>query len=110
MIKRMEGISLKIFLDDIRNVDDSLGYMVIRDYDSFVEILSSVRNILEFVSLDYSLGTEKIGYDVLVYMMDNDIHPKHINIHSDHSEGVPMMRKLTESNFSKFSTITCNQV
>ncbi|MFV0254577.1 MAG: cyclic-phosphate processing receiver domain-containing protein [Erysipelotrichaceae bacterium] len=90
---------MKVFLDDIRTIDDSLGYIVVRDYDSCIEILSAVRNILEFVSLDYSLGTEKTGYDVLVYLMENDIHPKHINIHSDHPEGVPMMRKFAEKIF-----------
>lgn len=101
---------MKIFLDDIREVSEELGYKVVRDYDSCIVWINASRNILEFVSLDYSLGSDKTGYDVLVYMVENNIHPKHINIHSDHSEGVPKMKKYAEEQFPSSTTISCNRL
>jgi len=55
---------------------------------------------ISFISLDYDLGSGKTGYDILVYMAENDIEVKHINIHSDHSVGVPKMREYARAQFS----------
>lgn len=101
---------MKIFLDDIREVSEELGYKVVRDYDSCIVWIRASRNILEFVSLDYSLGSDKTGYDVLVYMVENNIYPKHINIHSDHPEGVPKMKKYVEEYFPKTTSLSFNRV
>lgn len=62
---------------------------------------------ISFISLDYNLGTVKTGYDVLVYMKENNIEVKHINIHSNHILGVPKMREYAWANFPNTS-ITFN--
>ena len=49
------------------------------------------------------LGEGKTGYDVLVYMAENDIEVKHINIHSDHSVGVPKMWEYVQKHFPDVS-------
>lgn len=101
---------MKIFLDDITELDEEIGYKVVRDYESCLVWINASRSNLSFVSLDYSLGSDKTGYDVLVYMFENDIYPKHINIHSDHSEGVPKMKKYAENHFPSSTIISCNRI
>jgi Cdc6-like AAA superfamily ATPase len=49
---------------------------------------------------------EKNGYDVLVYMKENDIEVKHINIHSDHAVGAPKMREYVWEHFPGVSLIS----
>lgn len=100
---------MKIFLDDIRKIDEELKFNVVRTYDDCVELLRKFGSIVKTISLDYSLGTEKNGYDVLVYLVENKIFPENINIHSDHAEGVPKMLKFAKENFPN-SNITCNRV
>ena len=63
----------------------------------------------EFNSLDYDLGAEEDGLDVLKWMKNNNIFVPHINIHSDHSIGKWQMRDFCQENFSD-STITMNSV
>ena len=43
-------------------------------------------------------------------MADNKIYPKHINIHSDHEVGVPIMKKYAIENFPETTFITVNKV
>lgn len=69
-----------------------------RTYDECVEMIRLFRKI-SFISLDYNLGTVKTGYDVLVYMKENNIEIQHINIHSNHILGVPKMREYAWKNF-----------
>lgn len=54
---------------------------------------------ISFISLDYDLGEGKTGYDVLVYMKENNIEVRHINIHSNHILGVPQMQAYAWENF-----------
>ena len=61
------------------------------------------------MSLDYDLGSDKTGCDVLVYMKDNSIEANHINIHSDHSVGVPKMREFIQANFPH-AALTFNRI
>ena len=93
---------MKIILDDRRYVPSNSPYNVVRNYEDCVDMLRLFRKI-SFVSLDYDLGEAKSGYDVLVYMKENDIEVKHINIHSDHSVGVPKMKEYVWKNFSNVS-------
>lgn len=93
---------MKIILDDRRYVPSNSPYNVVRNYEDCVDMLRLFRKI-SFVSLDYDLGEAKSGYDVLVYMKENDIEVKHINIHSDHSVGVPKMKEYVWKNFVNVS-------
>ena len=94
---------MRIILDDQRPFPDG-PYNCVRTYEECVEMIRLFRKI-SFISLDYDLGVGKTGYDVLVYMKDNDIKVKHINIHSDHSVGVPKMREYTWKHFPDASLI-----
>lgn len=93
---------MKIILDDRRYVPSNTPHNVARTYEDCIEMLRIFRRI-SFISLDYDLGTEKTGFDVLVYMAENNIEVKHINIHSDHSVGVPKMREYVWENFPNVS-------
>lgn len=89
---------MKIVLDDCRNIPANSPYNLVRTYEECVEMIRLFRKI-SFISLDYNLGTVKTGYDVLVYMKENNIEVKHINIHSNHILGVPKMREYVWENF-----------
>lgn len=94
----MGGNHMKIILDDRRYVPSNSPYNVVRNYEDCVEMIRLFRKI-SYISLDYNLGTVKTGYDVLVYMKENNIEVKHINIHSDHILGVPKMQAYIWENF-----------
>ena len=89
---------MKIILDDQRYVPADSPYNLVRTYADCVELLRLFRKI-SYISLDYNLGSVKTGYDVLVYMKENDIQVKHINIHSNHILGVPKMQAYVWANF-----------
>lgn len=97
---------MKIILDDRRYVPGNSPYNVVRNYEDCVEMIRLFRKI-SYISLDYNLGTVKTGYDVLVYMKENNIEVKHINIHSNHILGVPKMQNYAWEQFPGVE-ITCN--
>lgn len=88
---------MKIILDDKRAFPNDT-YNCVRTYEECIELLRLFRKA-RFLSLDYDLGSKHTGYDVLVYMHDNGITAGQINIHSDHSEGVPKMRQYVQEHF-----------
>ena len=98
---------MKIILDDRRTFPDG-PYNCVRTYEDCVRLLRVFRKA-GFLSLDYDLGSDKTGLDVLIYMHENGIVAEHINIHSDHSKGVPKMRKYVEANFPG-TKLTFNQL
>lgn len=93
---------MKLILDDQRYVPSNSPYNVVRNYEDCVDMLRIFKKF-SFISLDYNLGTVKTGYDVLVYMAENNIEVDHINIHSDHSIGVPLMREYVWKHFPNVS-------
>lgn len=97
---------MKIVLDDRRTLPDNSPYNLVRTYAECVEMIRLFRKI-SFISLDYNLGTVKTGYDVLVYMAENNIEVRHINIHSNHVIGVPKMQEYAWKHFPD-TTITFN--
>ena len=104
-------MNTKIILDDRRPMDES-RYRCVRTYDDCVyslKMYKALGHTIEFISLDYDLGEEKTGYDVLEYMLANEIEVKHINIHSDHSIGVPMMSEFVEKYFP-MTSLTFNSL
>ena len=90
---------MKLFVDDVRNYHDNTDLLTVRTYDDCIFHIELFENILDFISLDYDLGSTKTGYDILVNMKENKIFPNHINIHSDHQDGVPEMKKYIKKNF-----------
>lgn len=93
---------MKMILDDRRYVPSNSPYNVVRNYEDCVDMLRLFKKF-SFISLDYNLGTVKTGYDVLVYMVENNMEVDHINIHSDHSIGVPLMREYAWKHFPNVS-------
>ena len=98
---------MKIILDDQRSFPDG-PYNCVRTYAECVELIRLFRKI-SFISLDYNLGTVKTGFDVLVFMAENDSEVKHINIHSNHLLGVPKMRDYAWEHFPNTS-VTFNPI
>lgn len=89
---------MKIILDDKRPMPNPDRYRCVRTYEDCIYYLKIFQKI-EFISLDYDLGTQKTGFSVLEFMAQNNNIVDHINIHSDHSEGVPKMRSYVEDHF-----------
>ena len=98
---------MKIILDDKRPFPDG-PYNCVRTYDDCIELIYLFRKI-SYISLDYDLGSDKTGYDVLVYMAEHNVPVSHINIHSDHSIGAPRMRQYVQENFSN-TVLTFNRL
>lgn len=101
---------MKIILEDTRHIPDSLSdYAIARRYETMIMYLDLYKNELETVSLDYDLGSEKTGLDVLHYMHLHHIYPKNINIHSTHIHGEPQMVEYAKENFPD-AAITTNKI
>lgn len=96
---------MKLILDDNRPFPERKGYNCVRTYEDCVFLLSVFKK-LSFISLDYNLGEEKTGLDVLVYMFENKIEAEHINIHSDHERGKPKMIKYAMEHFPEAKVTT----
>ncbi len=106
------GDIIKIYLDDARKIDhNTYKYNRVYTYEQCVILMDAFKNDLEFISLDYHLGSESMysGYDVLLYMQKNNIRPRHINIHSDHSEGANKMHEFAREHF-RSSVITRTKI
>lgn len=99
---------MKIILDDRRPLPEESVYNCVRTYEDCIFLIRNFHTIT-FISLDYNLGTQKTGYDVLKYMLENGNDVKHINIHSDNSFGVPLMREFVREHFPN-TTLTFNRI
>ena len=96
----------------MRTVDfKSLQYNLVRNYEYCLALIDAIGDDLDFISLDYHLGSgaKNTGYDVLVYMHERGISPDHINIHSDHYTGAIQMERYARDNFPN-SILTINSV
>lgn len=93
---------MKIILDDRRQMPEKGPYNCVRTYEDCIFLVRNFHTI-SFISLDYDLTGKETGFDVLVYMVENGNDVKHINIHSDHSIGVPKMRTYIEKHFPNTS-------
>lgn len=73
---------MKLYLDDERQTPE--GW--VRAYTAEEAILFLMENDVQEVSLDHDLGTEKTGYDVLLFIEEQfHLHGKNppaINIHT----------------------------
>lgn len=92
----------KIFVDDKRSFDEAekCGYSCVRTYNECILLLSVFKKI-DVINLDYDLGEDKTGLDILIYMKENNIEVKEIYIHSTHSEGVKEMEAFIKQNYEK---------
>ena len=95
---------MKLFLDDSREFP-SAGYECCRDSKTAILLMSIMK--FDFISLDYSLGGDDTGMEVLVWMKQNNVFVPHINIHSNNIFGMEKMKKFCEENFPN-SKLTMN--
>lgn len=93
---------MRLFVDDKRDFPKH-GYECCRDADTAILLLSVMR--FDHISLDYDLGNDKSGLDILMRMKEKNIFVPEINIHSDHITGREQMYNFCKENFPK-STIT----
>lgn len=96
---------MKLFVDDKREMPKGFNCAV--DYNGAVSLLRLLD--FDFVTLDYNLGEGPSGLDILKFMHENKKYPKHLNIHSDNSEGQHIMRRYAEENFPDTVSITMNK-
>lgn len=83
---------MKIFLDDIRLCPR--GFTLAINYDECIKLLSN--NHVEVISLDHDLGEQYTGYDVVKFMVENEIYPSIIYLHSSNPVGVKNMYELLD--------------
>lgn len=98
----------KLFVDDKRTFNLALkcGYNCVRSYQQCIALLTAFKNI-DVINLDYDLGGEETGLDILVYMKENNIKVREIYIHSTHLEGVKEMEKFIKQNFKEVNYLYC---
>lgn len=89
---------MKIILDDRRPMPEKGPYNCCRTYEECTLLIRIFKSI-SFISLDYDLAGRETGLDVLKYMVECESNVKHINIHSDHSIGVPKMVAYVREHF-----------
>lgn len=77
-----------LFIDDIRMPDSIGNYLtyVVRTFDEAVFALS--QQDFDIISFDHDLGTEKTGYDIAKYIVENEIKIREgFRIHSANPVG-----------------------
>ena len=101
-------MELKLFVDDTRN--RPAGFQYAQSYEDCLMLYRAFGEF-DFVDLDYDLNEKYTGLDILKWMKDNGKHPRHINIHSNHIEGMNLMRHYSEVNFpdSRVTMITLDK-
>lgn len=82
---------MKVYLDDMRPVPE--GYVLAKTYDECIHLLRS--NNVTHLSLDHDLGTDKTGYDVILWIEKNVAYnkyaPPEINVHSANTSAARKM-------------------
>ena len=98
----------KIFVDDKKTFSAAkkYGYNCVRTYQQCITLLSVFKDI-DAINLDYDLGGEETGLDILIYMKQNNIKVREIYIHSTHLEGVKEMEKFIKYNFKDVDYLYC---
>ena len=89
---------MKIILDDLRKFPTTGDYNCCRTYNDCILLIDIFRYI-SFISLDYNLNEKHTGYDVFLYLKENNIIPKYINVHSRHIKVIEMMECYIKDNF-----------
>ena len=99
---------MKIFVDDLRNFEEAIrcNYSCFRSYEQCILILSITKNV-DVINLDYDLGSDKTGLDILKYINKNRIHVNEIIIHSTHKEGVREMELFIKEYFTDVKYTYC---
>ncbi len=85
---------INIFLDDLRKCPN--GFILARNYQECINLLT--QNQVSILSLDHDLGSEyePTGYDVCKYIIEHDLFPKSVYLHTSNPVGRMNMYQLLE--------------
>ena len=100
-------MGIRIFVDDNREFPK--GFECFKSFGGVIMLMKYMNDDIDMISLDFDLGDRYTGLDILKWMKENGKAPKHINIHSDHEQGVPLMKAYAVRNFPD-SVLTVNSV
>jgi hypothetical protein len=72
-----------LYVDDLRDIPtDSEGQWVCaRNYKDAIQLLNSDMEFHE-VSLDHDLGTKKDGNDIVLWMVEHNVWPDIVTVHT----------------------------
>lgn len=92
---------LFIWLDDVRVLPtDTYKYykkvIWAQTYEDAIEALNSYIDFTITIDFDHDLGTEKTGYDVAKYIVENNIKIANFSVHSANPVGAQNIIQLLE--------------
>jgi translation initiation factor 2 alpha subunit (eIF-2alpha) len=95
----IEGLEMKLFVDDLRDPPDS-SWVVARSYNEAIDKLKTGE--VEILSLDHDLGLDLTGYDIISWLekkiyRDEMKSPKEILVHSANPVGVENIKRAIKS-------------
>jgi hypothetical protein len=94
---------VNLWLDDIRDPAQhgAIGFVWVKTAQEAIDLLAT--GTVRFASLDHDLDTdatmgraprERTGYDVVLWMEENDVWPRHgVRVHSMNPSGAAKMRQ-----------------
>jgi hypothetical protein len=83
---------MRVFVDDTRR-PPSDEWILARNFDEAIHLLGT-RDVIE-VSLDHDLGIEsRSGYDICKWMVENDVWPRYVCVHTANPVGRDNMLQL----------------
>jgi hypothetical protein len=87
-----------LYLDDERT--PIKHWYIVRDADEMIDLLREYKNSIHSISLDHDLGTERTGYDVLLWIereiVENNYKPPIIELHTGNMSAMEKMRLATK--------------
>jgi hypothetical protein len=106
-----------VYLDDERT--PARGWFVVRTTEEMIGLLREYKGFIRAISLDHDLGTEKTGYDVLLWIEEqvaiNGYVPPEIFIHTGNTSAeikmklaVKKIKELARKNEEKNAGITAS--
>lgn len=110
------GDRIRIFLDDKRDPSfigwDSLSsrdntfIVTVRSYNEFIDAIRIYRYLIEAISFDHDLGTEKTGYDCVSWFekqcyFHNQVPPRVLMCHSMNPIGRNRIIQAIQSIYSR---------
>jgi len=90
-------MKVAIYLDDERTPKKEFD-IIVRNYEDCIKSIKS--NEVYLLSLDHDLGRVKTGYDVALWLVENNIEIPNINIHSMNVVGSQNIRSLIRRYFT----------
>ena len=90
---------MNIYVDDLRQ--NHAGFTLARTYDEAIKLIEENKNSIDILSLDHDLadikdGVERTGYTICLYLLEHQISPREIFLHTDNAVGRFNMQSLLE--------------